>query len=518
MSQRQNENAAAADTSRSELAERVWSQHDRIAFGLLLLSLPAALIWLVHPWYDPMNDASIYISTTRSLLAGEGYSHLGMPFMVRPPGFSFLLAPLLASVGANFHAMNLFVAGFGCGTIALLFLWVRPQLGGPLALLVCIAVGLNPTFLRLSNQVMSDVPGTFFIVFALLVARRFERDPSIGKDVLLGLCIGLATYVRVVCILVLPAVLLDRGFRHLRTSPDARSLFQFGVRRCLTLAAVTVMAFAPWIVRNQLAASEPPVDQFLNHSYITGLLHTDKGDPDSPRLSARDWQVRLVTRGGEVATSLATRFEHSTPTTPRLLLALLVFGIYLRWLVATPSAAGFFILFCLGIMGSYFDFQDRLLIPVFVLLIPALSEAIHGWAKHRFGIRVATGVVALLLGAITLLDFSPRHRWEKVEATHKRMLNITETLNRELPQDARLASVIGFHYSMLMNRPVYSLRWSYRHEAGHPGLDAVIDRYQLNTVLLDPTVRRDHDVGVVLAEQYGQAESVAGMRVLRVRD
>jgi hypothetical protein len=46
------------------------------------------LLWTVHPWYDATNDGSMYIATARALLAGEGYSYLGSPFLIRPPGFS----------------------------------------------------------------------------------------------------------------------------------------------------------------------------------------------------------------------------------------------------------------------------------------------------------------------------------------------------------------------------------------------------------------------------------------------
>src|SRR5262245_12327656 len=75
----------------------------------LALALALSLTWSVHPWYDPTNDGSMYIATARSLAAGEGYSYLGEPFRIRPPGFPVLIAPLLAWRGTDFHALNLYV-------------------------------------------------------------------------------------------------------------------------------------------------------------------------------------------------------------------------------------------------------------------------------------------------------------------------------------------------------------------------------------------------------------------------
>ena len=36
----------------------------------------ASLTYLVHPWYELSNDAALYISTARSIAAGEGYQYL----------------------------------------------------------------------------------------------------------------------------------------------------------------------------------------------------------------------------------------------------------------------------------------------------------------------------------------------------------------------------------------------------------------------------------------------------------
>jgi hypothetical protein len=120
--------------------ERPWTRLDRVLFAALLAFLSLSLVWLVHPWYEASsgngsgtNDASMYILCAKSLLAGEGYTYLEQPFTVRPPGFSLLIAPLIAWRGLDFHALNLLVSAFGVAAAALLFVLLRPRAGPWLA-------------------------------------------------------------------------------------------------------------------------------------------------------------------------------------------------------------------------------------------------------------------------------------------------------------------------------------------------------------------------------------------------
>ena len=51
-----------------------WSRVDRVLLALLVVGAVASSFALVHPWYDPENDGSIYIATARSLIAGSAMS------------------------------------------------------------------------------------------------------------------------------------------------------------------------------------------------------------------------------------------------------------------------------------------------------------------------------------------------------------------------------------------------------------------------------------------------------------
>ena len=50
-----------------------------VAVGLLVAVALLSLVWLSHPYYEVKPDASLYILTARSMLAGDGYTYLGIP-------------------------------------------------------------------------------------------------------------------------------------------------------------------------------------------------------------------------------------------------------------------------------------------------------------------------------------------------------------------------------------------------------------------------------------------------------
>src|SRR6185436_4219331 len=103
-----------------------------------------SLAVLVHPWYDPTSDGSIYIQTARALLDGDGYTLLGIPFIARPPGFAVLIAPILHFRGADFFALNLLTSACGAAAMLMFFLLRRRALGAAVAALLVLTLWLEP--------------------------------------------------------------------------------------------------------------------------------------------------------------------------------------------------------------------------------------------------------------------------------------------------------------------------------------------------------------------------------------
>ena len=220
---------------RARTADRPWDRTATRCLVGLILGAVASLGWLWHSHFHAHNDASMYILVARNLLAGEGCTLLGQPFLVRPPGLSVLLMPLLAIWGTNFGVLNLFVNLFGIGAIALLFVFVRRRIGSGLA--VCLAAGLwiNPGFRVLCNQVMSDVPGLALGLLCLVLERHWRTSGRV-HSVGLGVLIGVSALVRTMNALIVPAVLVSACL-------ERRS---GALGRALLIALGTFAILAPW--------------------------------------------------------------------------------------------------------------------------------------------------------------------------------------------------------------------------------------------------------------------------------
>ena len=117
------------------------------ALVILIAGTLASLPYRVHPYFDATVDASTYIVTARNLLAGEGYTYLGEPFILRPPGFSFLLLPVLALAGTDFFVLNFCVSL--CGALAVVLLAAVLFIGAGITAARC---GRRPTWPQPANR------------------------------------------------------------------------------------------------------------------------------------------------------------------------------------------------------------------------------------------------------------------------------------------------------------------------------------------------------------------------------
>lgn len=187
-----------------------FSNQTKLFLLLLIIICGLSLPYLVHPWYEMHADSSMYIACAKSILDGKGYSYLDIPFIIRPPGFSLMLTPIIAVFGTHFYTFNLYVCLFGVIGIVLLFLFNKYRIGASSAFLLALAVWFNPTYQRSCNQVMSDVPGIMLIILCLLIEQIASKSPSIKREVLLGVCIGVSSYVRSISIFLVPAIAFSR--------------------------------------------------------------------------------------------------------------------------------------------------------------------------------------------------------------------------------------------------------------------------------------------------------------------
>jgi hypothetical protein len=498
---------------------------EKAALALLVLIVLLSLGVLVHPWYDPRNDASMYILTARSLAEGEGYSYLGAPFLVRPPGFSAILAPVVGVLGTDFFALNFLVSLFGAAGVLLLFLQQRARVGWLLGALTALAVWLNPGYQRMCNEVMSDVPGVALLLLCLLVERWASRTPSWRCEVLLGACIGLSAYVRSAVVLLVPAIVVSRLISEVRDAGRDRVFVRFAARRLALFALTAWLLVLPWSVRNARSALPAPVDQVLNYSISTAMWHKDPGDPNSPRLGAAEILTRLPANLRPMSSVLGSRMQQPVPGEPpglgreilHAVVSLLLLASLVTVLLQRRAAPEIYTACLLPVLAFYFAFTDRLVLPIYVIAFAAFVEVLYRILRRAAGDRTATVAAGAIVLLLVAMDFAPRRGWREIEARHRAYTEIASSLKSRLGPETRLASAQGYHYAVYLDRPVYSLIPAIRRAGRNEAAEGILDKYGIESVVLSPLDNEYRAVAPYFEQRYGSGERVASATVWRVR-
>jgi 4-amino-4-deoxy-L-arabinose transferase-like glycosyltransferase len=469
---------------------------DRTLLLVLLLGALASLPFTVRDFWDARPDAARYLLAARSLADGHGYAVMGEPFRLRPPGFSALLAPLVAWRGFDFAFLNLTTSLTGVAAVALLYLLVLPRTGAVIAFGVAVVAWLNPQLQALCNQVMSDVPALALALLALLLARRTRDRASPVGEAALVLTLVAGAYVRSANVLLVPAILLDRVCARWPGSRDAAAADGslrddargFALRRLVLPAAAFALLYLPWVLTPSYTSQYDSPDL---HSYTTAFLRADPNDPDAPALGAEGWSGRIAGNASAYASLLATGMASRRPLVVAPPVALLALAALLVVLARRREAPEWFALGTCAVIALYYVAQARLLLPVFVLAVAALAETLQ-WIVARVASRRAatTGVTALLLvTALAQLAGDPR---PNARAEHASLVAATDLVRETTPAGVAVAGDMGAVYALLLDRPVYSLR-----PLGRRGQDAELAR------LLD-----ERGVGVIVAERPGPLDAL----------
>ncbi|MDH3213863.1 MAG: hypothetical protein OEM05_15395, partial [Myxococcales bacterium] len=480
----------------------------------VLVSLPL----LVHPWYDSTyGDPALYIETARALVAGEGYTHLGLSFRLRPPGFSVLIAPIIAGLGTHFYALNLFVSLLGAAGVVLLAFHLRATLGGVVAALTAFAVWLNPGYQWHATQILSDVPGTSALIACLLLEQWARRAPSWRREAVLGVCVGLAAYLRSINLLLVPAIVVSRLLQRRRDGMSPAFTVSVALRDLALFAAVAWLVLLPWSIRENIKAPPSPADQTYLYSYATGMWHRDPGDPASPRVGAAGLLARMRANAPAIVRTLGSRMQAGRHPALNPALGLLLLGASLVLLLRRRAPAEFFVVFALGVLVGYFDLRDRLLLPVFVLALSASVEVVRDLLGRIGGARVANAGAAAALLLLVAFDFEPRRGWDRIEKRHTRYAQMTAAVAAQLEPDARIGAGVGFHYGVYLERPVYSLAFAIRRDHRPEAAEAIIDKYGLNTLVSSPLAGAELPLLPYFEKRYGNVRRAGEATVIRVR-
>jgi LPXTG-motif cell wall-anchored protein len=195
-----------------------------------------------------------------------------------------------------------------------------------------------------------------------------------------------------------------------------------------------------------------------------------------------------------------------------LLLALAAFTLWRRRESAELFAAAF-----LGVLLVYFGFRDRLALPLWLVVLPAAAEGLLVLVRARAGALIATTVVAVALAVLPFLDFRPRAGWDRIEAEHRFYERYAAEVRAAVPPDQRVASQIGWHLAVFLDRPVWSLFFAARRAGGPEGALEAIERHRIDAVALSPRIASDKSIAPWLAARMDVVWSSADAAVLRVR-
>lgn len=496
-----------------------WNRRATWTLAALVLGCALSLIWLVHPWYEASgetNDASIYLACAKSLLAGDGYSYLGDPFTLRPPGFSVLLLPVLALRGVDFHALNLLIASFGVLAVACLFVHQQRRLGTLLAFAVAASLWLNPGFEHYCNRVMSDVPGTALLLLGLVLERWASRRESTGRDMLVGLFVGLSSYVRSVNIVIAPAIVCARLCARWK-SGERGGWGRFVLERCVVPLVVPMLVVLPWALRNAANPPELPIDQTFVHSYSVALLHTDTADPSSPLVPAGELLGRAGDNFAAIAGSIGERMRDVEPNAASWIVGAVVGLLALAAAVRRCEVDDFALLGSLAAFSISIEVRERYVLPLYVLALPAALDTLRWLAARWTGERIARIALTALVVLVTALDSAPRAYWQKVRDNHDEdALNCAE-IARIVEPDAVLASSVGWHLSVYLDRPIYSLLPRLKHKGRNDAAEEVISRRSVDTVVCLRERLFDEAIIKLMRQTYGPPKSSGNALAWRVR-
>jgi hypothetical protein len=457
---------------------------------VLLLGTLASLPFTVRDFWDARPDAARYLLAARSLADGQGYTVMGEPFRLRPPGFSAALAPVVAWRGFDFPLLNALTSLTGVAAVVLLYLLVVPRTGAWIAFGVATVAGLNPQLQALCNQVMSDVPALALALLALLLARRTRDRRSLAGEAALVLTLVVGAYVRSANVLLVPAIVLDRACTRWlganadaapdATQEDARA---FTLRRLVLPVAAFTLLYLPWLLTPSYTSQYDSPDL---QSYSTAFLRADPNDPDAPALGAGGWEERIADNVSAYASLFATGMVSRRPSRIAPFVAALGIAALLFVLVRRRAAPEWFALATCAVIAAYYVAQARLLLPVYVLAIAALAESLQWLVARGATRRAATIATTALLLVVALAQRAGDPR-PNARAEHESLVAATDLVRSSTPPDVAIAGDMGAVYALLLDRPVYSLR-----PLSRRGQDAELAR------LLD-----ERRVGVIVAEHPG---------------
>lgn len=363
-----------------------WQRWARLVLISFVLTFPL----LVARSQVLTGDPTYYVGLAQSLASGHGYTFMGQPHTMYPPGLPLLLAPFAALAGPNVLLMQIVVAAFAAVSLVSVLAFLRTY-DPPAELIVGALAALSFSFFSVATEgIRTELPYLAASAFALrLVWRPPEKMGAASALVVLSALTVATVLFRTIGTALPTAFLVTWLHRRIRRCPRS-----WTDRALLVGGGVGMLAACLWVAWTTTKGSS---------SYVDLLLLKDPHDPDLGTATVASMLARIpgslaiqITHLAELATGV--RWILATWLSPVTVALFALLGVGLSCELRSPNPVlGWYVLGYWVILLIWpFDEGVRFVLPIFPFSI-LLAWRGATWALRRA--RADSGSRGLLSAA-----------------------------------------------------------------------------------------------------------------------
>jgi len=221
--------------------------HNIVLIAVILSSFlfGASTLTRGHEWGD---DFASYLMQAQSILDGNTdefiehntFTIFESSFQIGPVaypwGYPLILTPALFFKGLHPLALKLPALFLFSGFLISLYLLAKKRLSSNESLLLISLFAFNPMLIKFLDQILSDIPLLFFTVFALLCILEFENKQTRWSNVLTGIVLFFAFFVRTTGIILLASFLAYQAFSFYSKKEKRKGVFINSIQTLLSFS------------------------------------------------------------------------------------------------------------------------------------------------------------------------------------------------------------------------------------------------------------------------------------------
>ena len=165
---------------------------------------------------------------------------------------------------------------------------------------------------------------------------------------------------------------------------------------------------------------------------------------------------------------------------------------------------------------TYFGFGAALVLPVFVLTLPAAVEVVRDLVARVAGARAEPSRRRRARAADRDRLLRRAAIGTRSSMSHDELVALSQAVESAVGPDARMGAVVGAHYSVFLERPVYSLQIVAWRANAFEAADRVIEKHAIDTIVLSNRTLFDQQFADYFRRRYGEPERVGPALIWRM--